>query len=136
MKKWIGVASLLAVTAMMSWAATPDEAKLRTAMKLAGSTHGAMGKKIAAKDATAADDAKKLEAAFKGDTTDYFKDAKMEDAVTSSATAVSEYKAVAEAVAAGKWEEAAASHKKASATCMGCHSAHREKLADGSYKVK
>ena len=38
--------------------------------------------------------------------------------------------------AAGKWDEAGTSFKKATATCSGCHGAHREKAADGSFKVK
>jgi hypothetical protein len=132
MKMMIG---LLAVTAMVGFAAV-DEAGLRTAMKASGPAHGALGKKIAAKDASAGADAKKLETWFKGDTAKYFKKAKMEDGVKWSKDAAMEYKAIAKAVAASKWDDAAAAHKKASATCQGCHGKHREKAADGSYKVK
>jgi hypothetical protein len=134
MKMWIGFVAL--ATAMCCWAQEPDEAKLKVAMKLAGSTHGAMGKKIAAKDASAAEDATKLMAAFKMDTMKFFEATKAEDGIGFAKTAITEYAAISKAVEAGNWEDAAASHKKASATCMGCHTAHREKLADGSYKAK
>ena len=133
MKIWIGLAVFAAA---MCWAQGPDETKLRAAMKVAGATHGAMGKKILAKDDTAAADAKKLEGAFKGDTHAFFVEMKASDGVEFSKAAAEAYAGVAKALAAGDWAEAGASHKKASATCMGCHTAHRTKEADGSYKVK
>lgn len=137
-RKLMSASCLLAVTAVMGWAADakPDETLLRTAMKAAGPAHGGLGKKIAAKDASAGEDAKKLEAWFKGDTQKFFKKMKSEEGVKWSKDAAMEYKNIAKAAAAGKWEDAAASHKKASATCQGCHGKHREKAADGSYKVK
>ncbi len=137
LRKLMGTGCLLACSAMVAFAAgTPDETLLRAAMKAAGPAHGGLGKKIAAKDPSAAEDAKKLEAWFKGDTQKFFKKMKAEDGVTFSKTAAAEYKAIGKAAATSKWDEAAASHKKASATCQGCHGAHREKAADGSYKVK
>ncbi|MBS1831429.1 MAG: hypothetical protein JST65_01880 [Acidobacteria bacterium] len=136
MKKFAGIAAMFALCTGLAVAAkAPDETKLRTGMKLAGKTHGALGKKIAAKDATAAADAKALGAAFK-DSHSFFKKMKATDGVDWSKTATTEYAAISKAVKAGKWDDAAAAHKKASATCMACHGAHREKLADGSYKVK
>ena len=36
----------------------------------------------------------------------------------------------------GKFDEAAAALKTAQASCGGCHMAHREKAADGSFQIK
>jgi hypothetical protein len=112
-----------------------DDAVLRNAMKQIGPTCTGLGKKIAAKDASAAADSKQLAAWF-GDVRKFWKGRKADDAVAFSKTASAEFKAIQKLTSAGKWEEAGASFKKATATCSGCHSAHREKAADGSWKVK
>jgi mono/diheme cytochrome c family protein len=39
-------------------------------------------------------------------------------------------------VSQGKFEDAAAALKTAQANCAGCHMAHRDKAADGSFKIK
>jgi hypothetical protein len=83
----------------------------------------------------AATDAKKLQAVFvevKG----YWDKKGVADAAKMSATAADAYGEVAAMASAGKFEEASDSLKKASATCGGCHSMHREKAADGSWKIK
>jgi len=36
----------------------------------------------------------------------------------------------------GKFDEAGAALKTAQASCGGCHMAHRDKAADGSWKIK
>jgi len=36
----------------------------------------------------------------------------------------------------GKFDEASAALKMTQANCAGCHMAHREKAADGSFKIK
>jgi hypothetical protein len=36
----------------------------------------------------------------------------------------------------GKFEDASAALKPVQATCAGCHMAHRDKAADGSFKIK
>lgn len=112
-----------------------DEASLRAAMKKIGPTCGGLGKKITAKDASAAADAKQLSAWF-GDVHKFWKAKSSADGVTLSKTAAAEFKAVNKQAGKGDWEGAGASFKKATATCSGCHGAHREKAADGSWKVK
>ncbi len=117
-------------------AATPDEAALRAAMKSIQPAHGALGKKIAAKDATAAADAKQLVSLF-GASTKFAKAKKWEDGMGFNKTAISSYKAIAKAAMAGKWDEASKAHQDASGTCKGCHSAHRgPKGADGVYPIQ
>jgi hypothetical protein len=46
------------------------------------------------------------------------------------------FKEVAQLAAAGKFDEASAALMKTQANCGGCHMAHREKAADGSWKIK
>ncbi|MBV6430439.1 MAG: hypothetical protein IANPNBLG_00551 [Bryobacteraceae bacterium] len=112
-----------------------DEAALHGAMKEIGPVCSGLGKKIKAKDATASADAKTLVASF-GPVRKFFQERKAEDGVAYSKTAAAEFKAISKLTAKGKWDEADASFKKATATCGGCHKAHREKAADGSWKVK
>lgn len=126
---WIGVMLMAGGLAMAQ-----DEAALRSAMKQIGPTCSGLGKKITAKDSTAAADAKQLAAWF-GPVQKFWKAKKADDGVTFSKTAVTEFKAISKLTAAGKWDEAGAAFKRATATCSGCHGAHREKAPDG-WKVK
>lgn len=131
--KIFAAACLLAAGTML-WGQA-DEAKLREAMKQIGPTCSGLAKKIAAKDDSAATDAKKLQGWF-GDVHKFWKAKAAADGVTFSESAAAEFKTISEQTAAGKWDEAGASFKKATATCGGCHGVHREKAADGSWKVK
>jgi cytochrome c556 len=118
------------------FAAAPDEAALRSAMKSIGPAHGALGKKIAAKDATAAADAKQLATWF-GASGKFSKAKKWDDAIGFNKTAVASYKSISKSIAAGNWDAANKAHQEASATCKSCHSAHRgPKGADGVYPIK
>lgn len=115
--------------------AQADEAPLRDAMKQIGPTNGALGKKLAAKDDTAAEDARKLQVLFEG-VQKFWEERKSEDAVGFSKSAASQFESVRHFAQSEKWEEAAAAHKKVGAACMGCHGTHREKAPDGSWKIK
>jgi cytochrome c556 len=112
-----------------------DEAALRSAMKQIGPTCSGLGKKITAKDSTATDDAKKLATWF-GDVEHFWHAKNASDGVTFSKNAAAEFKTIGELTAAAKWDDAGASFKKALGACSGCHNAHREKAADGSWKIK
>lgn len=122
----------LLVAASLTWAAI-DEAKLRDSMKQIGPTCGGLGKKIAAKDASATADAHKLHQLFEESHGMW---AGKADATTWSKAAGAEFKTIAGLTADGKWDEAGASFKKATSNCGGCHNAYREKTADGTYKLK
>ncbi len=111
------------------------EAVIRDAMKQIGPTNGALGKKLAAKDASAAEDAKKLQSLFAG-TRSFWEARKADDAVQFAASASGVYEKVFALIGEGKWDDAAAEQKKVGANCMGCHTAHREKAPDGSWKIK
>lgn len=130
----ITMAGCLLAAGSLLFAAAPDEAAFRSAMKQIGPTCSGLGKKITAKDASSAADAKQLQAWF-GDVQKFWKAKGAADGVEHSKTARAEFKMISKLAAGGKWDEAGASFKKATATCKGCHDAHREKGADG-WKIK
>jgi cytochrome c556 len=125
--------SLLATFAVVAHA---DEADLKTAMKTAGGTSGKLRKGIEAKAfADVAKDAATLQGAFK-QMEDYFAAAGTADAVKWSQDGGAAAGELAKAAAAENADGVTTSLKAAGATCGACHTAHREKLADGSYKIK
>lgn len=133
MRRLVTFGCLLTVGSML-WA-QPDEAKYRELMKQIGPGTGGLNKKIAAKDGTAAEDAKKLHALF-GEVQSFWKARNTADAITFAGDAAAGFSTVGELATSGKWDDAAASLKKATANCAGCHAAHREKADDGSWKIK
>jgi cytochrome c556 len=133
MRKLFTFGCLWTVGAML-WA-QPDEAKYRELMKQIGPATGALNKKIAAKDGTAADDAHKLQALF-GEVQEFWKARNAADAITFAEDAAAGFGTVGELAASGKWDDAGPSLKKTTANCAGCHTAHREKADDGSFKIK
>lgn len=123
--------SILAVTLTAQ-----DDAEFQGWMKTAGATAGSLHKNLEAKDAAAAAaDAKTLEGVF-SQVQGYWAKKDVADAAKLSMTASEGFKTVAEEAAASKFGEAEATMKKTSSTCGGCHSVHREKAADGSFKIK
>ncbi len=113
-----------------------DDAAYQSWMKTVGSTGGSLRKNLEAKNGDgAAADAKKLQEVF-GQVHDYWHKKGSDDAMKFAMTAQEAYGEVATNAAASKFDDASASLKKASATCGGCHSTHREKAADGSWKIK
>jgi hypothetical protein len=105
-------------------------------MKTVGATSGSLRKNLAAKDGAAASaDAKKLQEVF-DQVHDYWQKKNVDDASKFAMDARDGFHDVAEQASAGKFDDASATLKKASASCGGCHNAHREKAADGSWKMK
>ena len=112
------------------------EADYQKWMKTVGATSGSLRKNLDAKNGDAASaDAKKLQEVFE-QVHMFWHKKNVNDAMTLAMDASADFGDVASQVAAGKFNDAAASLKKASATCGGCHAAHREKAADGSWKIK
>lgn len=113
-----------------------DEAEFQTWMKTIGATSGSLRKNVAAKDgAAAAADAKKLQETF-AKVHSYWEKKNVSDATQFAMEARDGFGEVAAQASAGKFDDAAATLKKTSATCGGCHMAHREKAPDGSWKIK
>jgi hypothetical protein len=130
---------LLSVVCLLSYGILvvgQDEAAYQQWMKTTGATIGSLNKNLQAKsgDAAAAD-AKKLEEVF-GKVHDFWHEKKVEDAMKFAMNAQSGFKEVAQLAASGKFDDASATVKKTTENCAGCHTAHREKAADGSWKIK
>jgi len=122
-----------APTAGMKIATDADYA---THMKEIGQMNGVMNKSIKAGDAAEAGKAAaRLEVLFKNVNT-YWVDKKIEDATTASQTAVTSLQAVQKALAANDMAAAETARAAVGATCMACHTAHREKLPEGGFRIK
>jgi mono/diheme cytochrome c family protein len=105
-------------------------------MKTVGATSGSLRKNLDAKNTDGASaDAKKLQEVFE-QVHDYWHKKNVEDAMKFAMDARDGFGTVAEQASAGKFDDASATLKKAMANCAGCHAAHREKAADGSWKMK
>jgi hypothetical protein len=113
-----------------------DEADFQKWMKTVGATSGSLRKNLDAKNGDAASaDAKKLQETFE-QVHDFCHKKNVDDGMKFAMAARDAFREVAEQASAGKFDDAAATLKKASANCAGCHAAHREKASDGSWKMK
>jgi cytochrome c556 len=107
------------------------------AMKENGATLQKLAKDAEAKDYDAiAAAAATLKKNFMGPVGKHFTDTKMEDAL-KLCTAAFQASDSLEKAAKAKDEMALADARKAvQASCAACHTAHRERLPDGSYEIK
>ena len=113
-----------------------SDANFQTWMKSIGATRGSLKKNLDAKSGeAAAADAHKLHAAFQ-DVHSFFQKKNSEDAMKFAMGAGDGFDKIAAQASAGKFDEASATFKATTANCGGCHSAHREKGADGSFQIK
>ena len=122
-----------APTAGMKIASDADYA---THMKEIQQQNGMLNKSIKggmAEEATKA--AARLEVLFKN-IHGYWNDKKVEDATTASQTAVTSLQAVQKALAANDMTAAETARAAFAGTCMTCHTAHREKLPEGGFRIK
>src|SRR5581483_11976798 len=124
----------LLLLSMAVWA--QDDAQYQTWMKSNNTDVASLRKNLMAKsgDAAAAD-AKKLQATM-AEVQAYWQKKNVSDATQFATDAQNGFKEVSELAAAGKFDEATAALMKTQANCGGCHMAHREKAADGSWKIK
>jgi hypothetical protein len=112
-----------------------DETQYPGWMKTVGGNLGATRKAIDSKSADAAVSAAKIAEAF--DKVHGFWQAKgTQDAQQLAASAKAAALDVAKHAQAGDFEKASQSMGSLAGTCKGCHEAHREKAADGSWKIK
>ncbi len=133
MRKLIAV---MAVTTFSAALYPLAAASLEDTMKQVGATMGKIKKGIDGKMLhEAAGDAEKMQALLK-DSQAIFADMKMMDAVEMSKAAQSAAGDIVSAGHGGNAEAALAAFGKLGGTCKGCHDVHREKLSDGSYKLK
>ena len=112
-------------------------APFQQAMKENGAALQKIAKDAEAKDFDAiAAGAASLKANFMGPVGKYFTDTKMDDALNKCKEAYAASDNL-EKAAKSKNEMAVADARKAlGASCAGCHTAYRERLADGSFEIK
>jgi mono/diheme cytochrome c family protein len=133
-KRVLSLGACLLCLSVALWAQV--DADYQGWMKSNGATVASLRKNLDAKagDAAAAD-AKTLADNF-GHVHDYWQKKNVSDAVKYAGDAQSGFKDVAQLAAAGKFDDAAAALKTAQTNCAGCHMAHRDKAADGSFSIK
>jgi mono/diheme cytochrome c family protein len=104
-------------------------------MKAIGAISGSLHKNLDAKNGNGASaDAARLEELF-GKVHEYWL-TKSPDAMKFAMDSQAGYREIAAKASAGNFTEALATFKTVSANCGGCHAAHREKAADGTWKIK
>jgi cytochrome c556 len=134
MKKKTALLSLF--LGICTLALAQDDDAYKALMKSLPPAVGGMRKNLEAKDhAAVAAEAKKVETAF-GQSAEYWTKKGVTDAAGWSKDAQAAAAKVAAAATAGDAEGATAALKGVTGSCKGCHDAHREKAADGSYKIK
>ena len=131
-----GSVSAQGTTAPTAGMKIATDADFATHMKEIQQQNGMLNKSIKggmAEEATKA--AARLEVLFKN-IHGYWNDKKVEDATTASQTAVTSLQAVQKAVAANDMAAAETARATFAGTCMTCHTAHREKLPEGGFRIK
>jgi hypothetical protein len=144
MKGWVACAFIVATASLAAQAGQAPMAKMAIsseedyskAMKEVGAQNGVLRKATtSASEADVAASAAKLETIFK-DVQAYWENKKVEDATTAAKNAVAASQAISKAAAAHDMPAATAASQTLAAQCMTCHTAHRERLPDGSFKMK
>jgi cytochrome c556 len=144
MKGWVACAFIVATASLAAQAGQAPMAKMAISseedyskvMKEVGATNGALRKAItSASEADVAASAAKLETLFK-DVQAYWEAKKVEDATTFAKNAVAASQAISKATAAHDMPAATAASQTLGAQCMSCHTAHREKTPEGTFKIK
>jgi cytochrome c556 len=135
MKRTIIAAGLsLALAACVAWA--QDHEEFEKWMKDTNANFGSLRKTVAAKDGPATAAAAEKLAGIFGEVKGHFEEHKMADGISFAQNAHEAAMSLASAAKAGDWDKASADLKTIGGACQGCHAAHREKLPDGSYKMK
>ncbi len=125
--------SAQAPTAGMKIASDADYA---THMKEIGQLNGVLNKSLKAGEAAEAEKAAaRMEVLFKNVHT-YWADKKIADATTAAQGVVTSLQGVQKALASKDMAAAETARAAIGANCMSCHTAHREKLPEGGFRMK
>ena len=128
--------TLLSCAAMWAQADKTDFPEYQGWMKSNAATAADLTKNLTAKDGAAAHtDVRKLQENL-AMVMAYWQARNVPDAVRFALDGTYGLAQVDVLVNQGKFDEAAAALKTAQASCAGCHMAHREKAADGSFQIK
>jgi hypothetical protein len=135
-----GVVGVLGLTIGFSMGAQAQkrisEEDYSKVMKEIGSRAQALRKNVEVGNiAGAAEEAARLEVLFK-DSSTFWEARKIEDAISAAKTAVTAAANATKAASANNLTALAEATKVLNGTCTGCHNAHRERLPDGTYRVK
>lgn len=115
---------------------TPEEAAFDGVMKRIGPAFGSLGKAVAVSDAAAtAETGEALSVAFT-EAEAFWKARGTADALEWTRTARSHVATLERAAGAGHWDQVKASAAELGRVCQTCHAAYRERLEDGSYRVR
>jgi hypothetical protein len=115
---------------------TADEEAYQKIMKQVGTANAALRKGMEGSDAkVAAENAVLLKQAF-AEAESFWKKRSRNDAVTWSQDAKKLSDTIHRAAVAGKWDEVKTSATTLGQTCQSCHTAHRERFDDGSFRIK
>jgi cytochrome c556 len=113
-----------------------SDADYATHMKEIGQLNGVLNKSVKGGDAAEAGKAAaRLEVLFKN-IHGYWAAKKVEDATTAASTAVTSAAAIQKAAASNDMAAAETARASLGGTCMACHTAHREKLPEGGFRIK
>ena len=122
-----------APTAGMKIASDADYA---THMKEIGQLNGVLNKSVKGGDAAEAGKAAaRMEVLFKN-VHAYWNDKKVMDATTAATGVISSLQALQKALGANDMTAAETARASIGANCMSCHTAHRDKLPEGGFKIK
>jgi hypothetical protein len=112
------------------------DAEYATHMKEVGQLNGVLNKSIKGGMADEASKAAaRMEVLFKN-VHAYWMGKKIDDATTAAQTAVTSLQAIQKATAANDMAAAETARATLAGTCMTCHTAHREKLPEGGFRMK
>jgi cytochrome c556 len=115
---------------------TPEEEAFQKIMRQVGPANTAIRGAIDKMDAAAVKDQAAILAKAFTQTEAFWKTKNKTDAVNFATEARKHTEAINAAAAAGKWDEAKAAAGPLGQQCQGCHTAHRERLDDGSFRIK
>jgi hypothetical protein len=136
MKLAFGLAVCTLLMGAVLWAQSDDFAEYQGWMKSNAATVADLNKNLTAKNAAAAHtDVRKLQENL-AMVMAYWQSRNVTDGVRFALDATYGLAQVDVLVSQGKLDDAAAALKTAQNSCGSCHMAHRDKAADGSFKIK
>jgi len=134
--KLIFLAALLASSISALSADALDEKQFQKLMKEVGDTTKRVKPGIESKDADQLNkDAARLAEIYK-QTVPFWQHRKVDDAAKWSQESAAAASALALAAKAKDWDKATQHFRELGKNCKACHDAHREKLEDGSSRIK
>jgi cytochrome c556 len=113
-----------------------EHEEFQTWMKETNTNFASVRKTVAAKQGPETAAAAEKMAGIFDHVRGHFEEHHLDDGVNFAKTGHDAAKDLASAANSGDWDKASADLKTIGGACQGCHGAHREKLPDGSFKMK